>query len=371
MIPHDNAAPSIADLLRTINDGGGLIVVDHMDAQDSFNGLLAAARRAGRVEDVRVLDAARTAPVHPGATLNTFNPFARGTANELRELLRCLVGPATNAGPEGEDFFRQRAVQFLGALAPVLAWLRDARAVPLTAPVIGHATGLQSVAELAYEGVFKYRDSDTGGVVEVRVDGPDGAGEALLLPLRSHLAETGGYDPLERFDCQRSSEPSRQHAYTRFFFSPALSQLTGPFGHIFRGSPSDVDMEDVLTKARILIIRVPSLEMPQQAIAPLIRLVLGSLRVTVSRMLAASLDTLHSSGGEGFKPAKLRRPVQVILRAPDAQAVAGMDRLAAMGRSVGITFCSGFDGRGHAGIHAGAGSGPVVHPSATSAGRTP
>ncbi len=216
-----------------------------------------------------------------------------------------------------------------------------------------------------------HRDPDTGDVVEVRVDGPDGAGEAHLLPLRSHLAETGGYDPSERPDRQRSSEPLRQHAYTRFFFSPALSQLTGPFGHIFKGSPSDVDMEDVLTNARILIIRVPSLEMPQQAIAPLIRLVLGSLRVTVSRLLATSLETLYSSGGEGFRLAKLRRPVQVVLGASDAQAIAGIERLAAMGRSVGIRFCSGFAGRGHAGIYAGARSGSVAHPSAASGGRAP
>jgi intracellular multiplication protein IcmO len=371
MIPHDNAAPSVADLCRTIGDGDGLIVVDHMDAQDGFNELLAAARRSGRAEDVRVLDAARTAPVHPGTTLNTFNPFARGTDNELRELLGCLVEPSTDAGPGGEDVFRQRALQVLGALAPVLAWLRDTRAVPLDATVVGQATGLQGVAELAFEGVFKYRDPDTGDVVEVRVDGPDGAGEARLMPLRSHITETSGYDPSERPDRQRSSEPSRQHAYTRFFFSPALSQLTGPFGHIFKGSPSDVDMEDVLTNARILIIRVPSLEMPQQAIAPLIRLVLGSLRVTVSRLLAGSLETLYSSGGEGFQLAKLRRPVQVVLGASDAQAIAGMDRLAAMGRSVGIRFYSGFAGRGHAGIHAGARSGSVAHPSATSGGRAP
>ncbi len=371
MIPHDNAAPSVADLCRTIGDGGGLIVVDHMDAQDGFNELLAAARRSGRAEDVRVLDAARTAPVHPGATFNTFNPFARGTDNELRELLGCLVEPSTHAGPGGEDFFRQRAVQFLGALAPVLAWLRDARAVPLDAAVVGQATGLQGAAELAFEGVFKYRDPDTGDLVEVRVDGPDGAGEARLLPLRSHFTETSGYDPSEQPDRQRSSEPSRQHGYTRFFFSPALSQLTGPFGHIVKGSPSDVDMEDVLTNARILIVRVPSLEMPQQAVAPLIRLVLGSLRVTVSRMLAGSLETLYSSGGGGFRLAKLRRPVQVVLGASDAQAVAGMDKLAAMGRSVGIRFCSGFAGRGHAGVLAGTRSGPVAHPSATSGGRAP
>jgi len=57
MIAHDNAAPSIADLCRTIKDGGGLIVVDQMDAQDSLNELLAAARQSGRAEDVRVLDA--------------------------------------------------------------------------------------------------------------------------------------------------------------------------------------------------------------------------------------------------------------------------------------------------------------------------
>jgi len=126
-------------------------------------------------------------------------------------------------------------------------------------------------------------------------------------------------------------------------------------------------MEDVLTNARILIVRVPSLEMPQQAIAPLIRLVLGSLRVTVSRMLGNSLETLYSSGGEGFQLAKLRRPVQVVLGASDAQAVAGMDKLAAMGRSVGIRFCSGFAGRGHAGAR----SGSVAHPSATSGGTAP
>ncbi len=138
------------------------------------------------------------------------DPFAIGDADTIRDL---LVGQMGALSPLSNGVFRARAVALVGAMAPVLVWVRDHTATPIDLQQSLFAFQLRSICALATRGVFLVRDPAANVVSEVPVEDipPE-----LVRPLVAYLGELPGYDtdlPPER---QRSDKPCEIHAYTLF-----------------------------------------------------------------------------------------------------------------------------------------------------------
>jgi len=109
-----------------------------------------------------------------------------------------------------DDPFFSRALAFLGAIAPVLTWMRDEKGIPLDFEKICDATELSNVVLLATKKQLKFTDSATG--TSETLEFPD-MPAALVQTLRSYLGQIGGFDFDVPLKDQRNQQVTEQHSY--------------------------------------------------------------------------------------------------------------------------------------------------------------
>ncbi len=335
-IPGTTGAGKTTALLSLLTNflaqGSGFVLVDGKADRDLFGTVLALARRFGRDDDVRVLNFMVASGLKDS---HSFNPFAIGNADTIRELLASQLGDQAQNDPNG--VFRERAVALIGTIAPVLVWLRDHKGVPLNIEVIRFSIELRWIWKLAMEKKVLLRNVETGTVTELDVSSD--IPEDITWPLRSYLGELPGYDPSMPLDKQKGDEPSKQHGYAQFYFTATFTQLAVSLGHIFRVESSDIDMRDVVLNRRILVVNLPALENSDATLAALGKLVVASLRGMMAQLLGASLEGDYS---EADKPGMGPSPFPVVLDELAYYATSGLDRMLAMGRGLNICFMLGF-----------------------------
>jgi len=319
-------------LANFLAQGSGFVLVDGKADRDLFGKVLALARRFGRDDDVRVLNFMVASGLKDS---HSFNPFAIGNADAIRELLASQLGDQAQNDPNG--VFRERAVALIGTIAPVLVWLRDNKGVALNIEVIRFSIELRWIWKLAMEKKVLLRNTETGMVTELDVSSD--IPEDITWPLRSYLGELPGYDPSMPLDKQKGDEPSKQHGYAQFYFTATFTQLAVSLGHIFRVESSDIDMRDVVLNRRILVVNLPALENSDATLAALGKLVVASLRGMMAQLLGASLEGDYS---EADKPGMGPSPFPVVLDELAYYATSGLDRMLAMGRGLNICFMLGF-----------------------------
>jgi len=316
--------------------GSGFIFVDGKADNRLYADVLALARLYGREDDVQALNFLVASGNKDSAT---FNPFAWGNADVIREILVSQIEANPNGGDKGGNHvFMARAVALLGASTPALVWMRDRKGVPIDIESIRFATELQSIVSLAIDKKFRRRDTASGEVTLIPIDDID---EALLYPLLSYLGETGGYDKTLAFNKQRSDEPAKQHSFVVMHFSATFTQLAVSLGHIFKCEIGDIDMRDVVLNRRILVVNLPTLENSGETTASLGRLVVASLRNMMAQTLGADLEGDYAEIVEN-KPHLAPTPFPVVFDEVGYYVVPGMDKMLAMGRGLGFMFYLGF-----------------------------
>ena len=236
---------------NALTHASGFIFVDGKADNSLYARAYALARRFGREDDVLTLNLLAQGKEHT----NTRNPFRTGSADMIRELLATLIGETTPN--DANEVFKGRAIGLLGALIPVLTWMRDNKGLMLTVDRVRFAMELRNIVLTAVDRQFPVLDLDSGATTNIPI--PD-IPEAMLYPLRAYLGETGGYDVRQPFDRQKLDEPSRQHSFVIMYFSRAFTQLGVTLGHIFNVEIGDIDMRDVVLNRRILIVNLPALE---------------------------------------------------------------------------------------------------------------
>lgn len=318
-------------LVNALAQGSGFVLVDGKADRTLFGKVLALARRFGREDDVRVLNFL----VASGSrSSNTFNCFATGNADAVRELMASQLGERNPNDPNG--LFQGRAVALLGTIAPVLVWLRDHKGVLLNIDVIRQSIELRWIYKLAKQKTCSLRDPVTGKLEEIDVGKIP---NDLIDPLLAYLGELPGYDPTVPLEQQKSEKPSEQHGYAQFYFTETFAQLAVSLGHIFKVENGDIDMRDIVLNRRILVVNLPALENSDTTLAALGKLVVASLRGMMAQMLGASLDGDYSDAERpGMGPA----PFPVVFDELAYYATSGLDRMLAQGRSLNISFILGF-----------------------------
>lgn len=318
-------------LVNSLAQGSGFVLVDGKADRTLFGSVMGLARRFGREDDVRLLNLM----VASGFKIsNTFNAFAIGNADAVREVLASQLGE--QASTDSNGIFRERAVALIASIAPALVWLRDHKEVPLTIDFIRSSIELIWIWKLAMEKTFKHRDYHSGTEIDVAV--PD-IPEDVIWPLKSYLGELPGYDASVPLSAQKGEEPSKQHGFAQFYFTPVFTQLTVSLGHIFRVDCGDIDMRDIVLNRRILVVNLPALENSDATLAALGKLVVASLRGMMAQLLGASPEGDYD---ETDKPGMGPSPYTVVLDELAYYATSGLDRMLSQGRGLNISFMLGF-----------------------------
>jgi intracellular multiplication protein IcmO len=319
-------------LTNALAQGSGFVLVDGKAQRGLFGKVLSLARRFGREDDVRVLNFMVASGVKDS---HTFNPFAIGNADAIRELLVSQLGEPAQHDSNG--VFRERAVALMGTIAPVLVWLRDNKGVPLNIDRIRYSIELGWIWKMAIERIARLRDPKTGTETEMALG--DEIPVEIIWPLRAYLGELPGYDLDLPYNKQKGEEPSKQHGFAVFYFTAIFEKLAVSLGHIFRVDCGDVDMRDIVLNRRILVVLLPALENSEPTLAALGKLVVASLRGMMAQLLGVSLEGEYTEGdvaGMGDSP------FPVVLDELAYYATTGLDAMLAQGRGLNVSFMLGF-----------------------------
>ncbi len=320
-------------LANALAQGSGFVLVDGKADNALYGDVLALARRYGREDDVLALNFLVASGVKES---NTFNPFASGNADTIRELLASQLGEQRAEDTNG--VFRGRAVALIGTMAPVLVWMRDNRGVTINIEKIRFALELRWIWTLAKNRIFLVRDPTTGLITEIPV--PE-MSEDIVYPVLAYLGELPGYDISVPYNEQRSDKPSDQHGYALMYFTATFAQMSISLGHIFKVESGDVDMRDVVLNRRILIVNLPALENSDDTLAALGKIVVAGLRGMLAQLLGARLEG-DPSEIFALKPSAGDSPFYVVFDEVAYYATSGMDRMLAMGRGLNTVFWLAF-----------------------------
>jgi intracellular multiplication protein IcmO len=347
-VPGTTGAGKTEGLLSLVSNAfthdSGFIFVDGKADNKLYAKVLALARKFGREDDVLALN---FLVASGNKDSNTFNPFGSGNADVIRELLVSQIEENPRGGnADSNHVFMGRAIALMGALTPVLVWLRDNKGVPIDIEKIRFATELQSIASLALEKRFRRLNVETG---EIEVMDVSDVPEAYLYPLRAYLGETGGYDASMPYNKQKTDEPSRQHSFVTMHFSNTFTQLAVSLGHIFKCETGDIEMRDIVLNRRILLVNLPTLENSGETTAALGKIIVAALRNMMAQTLGANLEGDYEEIVAN-KPSMAPTPFPVVLDEVGYYVVPGMDKMLAMGRGLGFMFYLGF--QEVAGLHA-------------------
>jgi intracellular multiplication protein IcmO len=320
-------------LANALAQGSGFVLVDGKADNTLYGQVLALARRYGREDDGLALNFLVASGVKES---NTFNPFATGNADAIRELLASQLGEQRSDDTNG--VFRGRAVALIGTVAPVLVWMRDHKGVTISIEKIRFALELPWIWTLAKNHIFLVRDPKTGTITEIPV--PEMPLD-IVYPLLAYLGELPGYDISVPYNEQRSDKPSEQHGYALMYFTGTFAQMSISLGHIFKVESGDVDMRDIVLNRRILVVNLPALENSDDTLAALGKIVVAGLRGMLAQLLGARLEG-DPSEIFALKPSAGDSPFYVVFDEVAYYATSGMDRMLAMGRGLNVVFWLAF-----------------------------
>lgn len=158
--------------------------------------------------------------------LNYPNPFVTGDADALRDLLVDQL--RGEAACDGFGVFRGRAIALAGTIAPVLAWVRDHKGVPMNMQQCRYTLQLGSLCILVTHRIFLAREAETGVVGKIQVsDMP----AAVVEPVKSYLGEIPGYDTSREWLDQKNDKPLEQHGYALMYLAQPHPVTVGPAPH--------------------------------------------------------------------------------------------------------------------------------------------
>ncbi len=296
-----------------VAQGAGLLFVDGKGDVSVFAKAWQMARRHGRIDDLLVLNLMSSDERHShrdGPLLsNTMNPFATGTAQCLTNL---VVGMMDYHGTHAEDKKAGGAKLMAGVMA-AMVHLRDEGRVELDVASLAGSLSLQSVLALRSE---------------------PGLPESAKASIEAYLSTLPGFNA-ER-GARQSQTTIDHHVNAEVQLCNVLFSLGAHYGHVFRNSFADVDLEDVVLNRRILVVILPALEKSGDELANLGKIVLATLKGLMSR----ALESMPAGGDKSLLPLHGARaaPFVCVLDEIGYYVVDGLALVATQARSLGFAM---------------------------------
>ena len=279
----------IGYVANILSRGSGVMYIDAKAAPKLYVQIAAIARRLGREDDLLVInyltgnkeiskdkESVRTAK----KLSNTNNPFAKGSADSIIQLLKAFLPGDSGAN----SIFADKAEAFMQALIYALCDLRDLGNMELGSGVI-----------------FKYMELDMiHGLVKNKNNALSEKSRGGLI---NYMKAGISYD-LDKDASEQNDSVTDQHGYAKSYYAKTLSSLQDVYSHIYFTVGGEVDFIDVVLNNRILIVLLPSLEKSEPELSTLAKLNLYGVKNALSPGLGSMLEgntdsVLHNlpSGG--------------------------------------------------------------------------
>ena len=298
---------------NTIAAGSGLVLVDGKGDASTFAKIHALASSLGRAEDVLLLNfstARAFGSGHQGVRSNTFDPF--GTLDETA-LMAFLVGMMPVSG-EAHAFWTDRAVMLLAVLVRIHVHRRDHDGLVLTPSVMRRASTLSAMVDFHEDNTLP---------------------ASMKADLKAYLDTLPGFDWSK--GKKQPSTPNEQHGYLSMQTTRIFDTISGVYGHIFDTGSGDIEMRDVVLNRRILVVLLPALEKGMEETASLGRLVVSTLRDTMTTLMAAPVEA-DWSAVVSARPAEAHFPFLVVFDELAHYVAPGMSTMTAQARSLGVAM---------------------------------
>lgn len=197
---------------------------------------------------------------------NTFNFMADGGLTPIIETLTALI--STSKG--GSDMWEKRCLGLIEATSKPLVYLRDKEIIDLSPAVYNDYFDMATLENLTHGKLFH----DVEGLHD------------RLQGLREFFVSLPGYQK-SKYDRGEGQEQKtlEQFGYLTMQVTKVFNDLSHNYGHIFNTPVGDIDIYDIITARRMLVVLIPALERSVATLNSLGRLVIGSIK----QMLATSV----------------------------------------------------------------------------------
>lgn len=336
---------------QTLMWSSGFLFIDGKGTTEFYARAWTLAKRFGREDDVRVLNFTDAggdpdAPAGgPDVQSNTLNPFSKGGADQLMNLIVGLMGDAG----QGNDMWKSRAMSLVTAAMKALVQMRDAGDILLDVQAIRDFLPLgegfkkellkgkpiRTIEDVPEEAWHELRTR--GGMIELYLRAMKGD-----FSNSSRLALKAFFDTLPGFNMSKAlkgdpqdGKASEQYGFLSMQLTKPLGSLADDYGHIFRTPLGEVDIDDVVLNRRILIVLLPALQKAPEEMQMCGKIVVNLVKIMMGN---ASGSALHGSKQEivDSKQTRAPSPYIVVLDEAGYYMVKGIDVMMAQARSLGF-----------------------------------
>ena len=299
--------------------GSGFIFVDGKASIETFAKLYSMAKKLGLEDNFLVINfftGGENNAKFKEKISNTFNPFAYGSSDTLMEILSGFMGKAV-----GENvMWRQRAEALGRCLLRALCELRDQGNLELSIDKIRENMPLEKLyAFLSNDALSKETKSSI---------------QYYLNDLPGWSSYFNATEPAQKQKAEL--EVKKQHGYLTMQFTHVLELLASTYVHITQTDMSEVDFMDVVVNRRFLYVMLPALEKSPESLQQLGRLIVSSIKNTMSRLLGIGSLTGSKENLLDNKAFNADIPYAMIFDEYGSYCVEGFADVAAQSRSLNI-----------------------------------
>lgn len=298
--------------LNSLAHGSGFIFADGKGTAELFAKVFTLCRSMGRDDDVRLLSylTGRRDTYGPQSDRisNTFNPFSKGSAGEMTEMLVSLMDDAGS-----DPIWQSRAISLLTSVLAGLSYKRDHANMLLDVDVIRDHVLLENVEKLAADRTLPPQ---------------------ILNSLKNYLKSLPGF--VENPPGGKHSETVlEQHGFLQMQFTRVLGTLADRYGYIFRTTMGEIDLTDIVLNRRVLVVLLPSLAVSPAELGNLGKVIVGSLKAMMSSGLGEAVEGAYMDIIES-NPMRSPAPYLCILDEWGYYAVKGAEVMPAQARGLGF-----------------------------------
>lgn len=327
----------------------GFIFVDGKGTPAFASRIWSLCKRFGREDDYRVVNFTDSggdpdAPAGgPEVQSNTLNPFAKGQADQLMNLLVSLMGDAGG----GNDMWKSRAISLISGALRALVELRNNGDILLDVQAIRDFLPLgqgvmkksprpaNTIADITEE---QWKDiRSRGGMIELYLRAQNGEfSNASYLALKGFFDTLPGYSNIKAIQGEpQDPKANEQYGFLAMQLTKPLGSMADDFGHIFRTAFGEVDMEDIAYNRRILVVLLPALQKAPDEMKNCGKIIVSMIRMMMgyasgSRLVGRKIQIIDAM------PTKSMSPFIIILDEIGYYMVEGVDVMMAQGRGLGF-----------------------------------
>ncbi len=336
---------------QTLMWSSGFLFIDGKGTTEFYARSWTLCKRFGREDDLRVLNFTDPggdpdAPAGgPATQSNTLNPFAKGSPDQLMNIVVSLMGDAGG----GNDMWKSRAVSLVTAMMMGLCELRDSGEILLN---------VQTIRDFLFLGKGFEKDKLGGRKIKKLEDAPEEAWEELRgraglielymralkgdLSTATKLAMKGFFDTLPGFSIDKAmngdnqeTKANEQYGFLSMQLTKPLGSLADGYGHIFRTPLGEIDMDDVVLNRRILVVLLPALQKAPEEMQNCGKIVVTMAKIMMGNASGFSLQGTKQEIVEA-KQTRAPSPFIVVLDEAGYYMVKGIDVMMAQARSLGF-----------------------------------